>query len=138
MNVPQRLTEEWVTNMNLGIPFLQKYKWAKGLSIDDLLNFLYFTLNLVVIILATVITIKNTQQNLSNEEERRIVLSQKILRLLAGVLILGIGCFNLFYIHYKRKIKYVASNRFLLGLTQITLGIVFIVLTSFMLANEDD
>jgi hypothetical protein len=136
MSEPLLTEEKWVSKMNLDIPFFKKFKWTKGLSVDDLLNLLYFTLNLVVIILATVITVKSNNKDLSKEEESRIVLSQKVLRLLAGILILGIGCFNLFYIHYKRKIKYVASNRFLLGITQIALGIIFIILTSFMLADD--
>ena len=102
---------------------------------DDLLSFLYFVLNLVVVILATVVTVKSTQNNLSKEEEDRIILSQQIIRLIAGVVVLAIGCYNFLYLHLKLKIKYIASNRRLLGLTQIVLGIVFIVLTAFALSK---
>ena len=104
------------------------------LSWDDMLNLIYFALNLSIVILATVNSIKKKNNDISEEESNRIILSQKILRLIAGILILLIGIYNITI--YFNVIQYSASNRSIVGMSQLIIGIVFIILTSFSLSQN--
>lgn len=98
------------------------------LSWDDLLNLTYFGLNLAIVILATVNTVKLQKHEISEEESKRLVFSQKIIRLVAGIMMFFIGVYNLTL--FFNVVHYSASNRALVGISQLIMSIVFIVLMS--------
>ena len=105
------------------------------LSWDDLFNLTYSALNLSIIVLTTVNTIKIINKDISEEESKRIVFSQKIIRIVAGSLIFIMGFANI--IIYFTIVPFSASNRIIQGITQMSMGIVYLILSTYIIQNVD-
>jgi len=106
------------------------------LSWDDILAGIYILVNFVIITLGTVNIIKQFTKREDPLEREAIIRSQKILRIVMGVVSILMGLFNV-YVYYRISSQFTIQNRGLLGVLQALTGIVLVIFASYELQSYD-
>ena len=126
--------EKCVDQFKVALPFPDSWTFINKLSWDDIITGIFFLFNFAILMLSTVNIIDQFTKKLDEKQKNDILLSQKILRVVMGVVTLLIGLYHLYIFYYV--VEYSIQNRIFMAGTQIFTGIIFIIFSSYSLAQK--
>lgn len=126
--------ENCVDQFKIPLPLSESWVIMNKLSWDDIISGVFFIFNFVILILSTVYIVKQLNKKLEKKEEDDIILTQKILRLILGVVSILIGIYHLYI--FTNKVGYSIQNRAFIGSIQILTGVLFIIFSSYSLSKK--
>lgn len=128
--------EKCVDQFKISLPFNDTWKIVNKLSWDDIITSVFFILNFVILTLSTIYRVDQFTKKLDEKRKKEIVLSQKILRIILGVVNILIALYHIYIYYYI--VEYSIQNRIFIAGTQILTGILFILFSSYSLVKEDN